>query len=126
RKTSTKPRASRPRHLQGHHWYKGRRGRTYNVQPISLRIWSDNSTMPDQSIEVRLNGNLREIPGGLNLRGLLDHLEIKHDRVAIEFNRKIIKSEFWDSTPIQPGDELEVVHFVGGGRWPTTDSSHIP
>lgn len=82
--------------------------------------------MPDQSIEVRLNGKSRQIPGGLTLRRLLDHLEIKHDRVAIEFNRNIIKSEFWGSTSIQPGDEIEVVHFVGGGKWPTTDCGCIP
>lgn len=72
--------------------------------------------MTGPSIEVRLNGKPREIPGGITLRGLLDHLEIKHDRVAIEFNREIVKADLWRSTPIQEGDEIEVVHFVGGGR----------
>lgn len=72
--------------------------------------------MPGPSIEVRLNGKSREIPEGLTLLGLLQHLEIKRDRVAIEFNREIVKSDLWDATRIQPGDELEVVHFVGGGR----------
>ncbi|MCL4781801.1 MAG: sulfur carrier protein ThiS [Bryobacterales bacterium] len=72
--------------------------------------------MTGPSIEVRLNGKPREIPGGITLRGLLDHLEIKHDRVAIEFNREIVKADLWDSTSIHAGDEIEVVHFVGGGR----------
>lgn len=72
--------------------------------------------MTGQSIEVRLNGKPREIPWGITLRGLLDHLEIKHDRVAIEFNREIVKADLWGSTSIQAGDEIEVVHFVGGGR----------
>ncbi|MCZ2152857.1 MAG: sulfur carrier protein ThiS [Bryobacterales bacterium] len=72
--------------------------------------------IPGPSIEVRLNGKSREIPEGLTLLGLLKHLEIKQDRVAIEFNREIVKAELWGSTPIHAGDELEVVHFVGGGR----------
>lgn len=82
--------------------------------------------MPDQSIEVRLNGKPRQIPEGLTLRGLLDHLQVKHDRVAIELNREIVKAEIWESTRIQAGDELEVVHFVGGGACSTTDSSPVP
>ena len=82
--------------------------------------------MSSPSIEVRLNGKTQEIPGGLTLLGLLRHLEVKSDRVAIEFNREIVKADLWESTSIQPGDEIEVVHFVGGGVESTTDSRPVP
>lgn len=69
-----------------------------------------------ESIEVQINGERRTVPAGLTLRGLLEHIEIRADRVAVEYNREIVRPEKWDGTFIQPGDELEVVHFVGGGR----------
>lgn len=67
-------------------------------------------------IEVQVNGEKRAVPAGLTLRGLLGHLEIRADRVAVEYNREIVRPERWDETQIESGDELEVVHFVGGGR----------
>ena len=66
-------------------------------------------------IEIRLNGEARQIPPGLNLPGLLRHLEIHADRVAVELNRQIIRKSEWDTTVIAEGAEVEVVHFVGGG-----------
>jgi thiamine biosynthesis protein ThiS len=69
-----------------------------------------------ESIEVQINGERRAVPAGLTLRGLLEHMEIRPDRVAVEYNREIVRPERWDETQIQSGGELEVVHFVGGGR----------
>jgi sulfur carrier protein len=42
-------------------------------------------------------------------------LGLKNDRVAIEQNGEIISRSAWESVPIQAGDKLEIVHFVGGG-----------
>jgi thiamine biosynthesis protein ThiS len=69
-----------------------------------------------ESIEIVLNGKPREVPAGLALDALLVHLEIKPDRVAIERNRAIVRKPEWPSTKIEPGDQLEIVWFVGGGR----------
>jgi thiamine biosynthesis protein ThiS len=76
--------------------------------------WSKEELL--ESIEVQLNGEKRVVPAGLTLRGLLEHMEIRADRVAVEYNREIVRPDRWDETIIQSGDELEVVHFVGGGR----------
>ena len=65
-------------------------------------------------MEVVLNGERRQLPDGLNLEGLLQHLQIKSERVAIEHNRRIVKREDWPTVQVQAGDELEIVHFVGG------------
>lgn len=66
-------------------------------------------------MEVVLNGERRQVPEGLSLEGLLQHLQITSERVAIEHNRRIVKREEWAQVEVKPGDELEIVHFVGGG-----------
>lgn len=66
-------------------------------------------------ITISLNGETREVPENLTLLGLLKWLALPLDRIAVEVNRQIVRRAFWESTQIQLGDRLEVVHFVGGG-----------
>ncbi|HKS82193.1 MAG TPA: sulfur carrier protein ThiS [Candidatus Acidoferrales bacterium] len=70
-------------------------------------------------MNVVINGEPREIPEGLSVAALLDHLNMKPDRVAIELNREIVPRAQWDATLVQPNDSFEIVHFVGGGSDPT-------
>ncbi len=68
---------------------------------------------------IYLNGEQREVPENLTLAALLDWLNLPADRVAVERNRQIASRSTWAEALLQPGDQLEVVHFVGGGgrRW---------
>jgi thiazole synthase len=66
-------------------------------------------------IEIRLNGEAREIPAPLNISELLDHFHLPKDHVAVERNRLIVPKQRWETVALSQGDELEVVHFVGGG-----------
>ena len=68
-------------------------------------------------ISIRLNGESREVPEGLNLPALLEWLKLPVDRVAVERNRAIVPRAQWATTLIEASDSLEVVHFVGGGRF---------
>jgi thiamine biosynthesis protein ThiS len=65
---------------------------------------------------IYLNGEAREVPENLTLAALLAWLNLPADRVAVERNREIAARSTWSDTVIQPGDRLEVVHFVGGGK----------
>ena len=49
------------------------------------------------------------------LAGLVAELGMKPDRVAIELNREIVPRDRWPQTELKDGDQLEIVHFVGGG-----------
>ena len=49
------------------------------------------------------------------LGALVEQLGMKAERVAIELNREIVPRNQWPQTPLQDGDRLEIVHFVGGG-----------
>ena len=67
------------------------------------------------SIQIVVNGEMREVPTGLGVPGLLSHLGMPADRVAIERNLEILPRSQWISTAVQPGDRFEIVHLVGGG-----------
>jgi thiamine biosynthesis protein ThiS len=64
---------------------------------------------------VTINGERREIPDGLNVIALLDHLGMSNGRVAIERNRDILPRGRWQDTQVESNDSFEIVHFVGGG-----------
>jgi sulfur carrier protein len=49
------------------------------------------------------------------LAQLIEHLGMKQDRVAVELNRNIVPRDQWAATTLAEGDQLEIVHFVGGG-----------
>jgi sulfur carrier protein len=54
-------------------------------------------------------------PANFTLAALIESLNMKSDRVAIELNREIVPRDRWPETPLKEGDRLEIVHFVGGG-----------
>jgi len=64
---------------------------------------------------ITLNGEKREVPDDITVVGLLMHLNIQHQRVAVELNETIVKKDSYASTAIRDGDALEVVSFMGGG-----------
>jgi sulfur carrier protein len=64
---------------------------------------------------VAINGERREIPDGLTVAAMIEHLGMPLDRVALERNRDILPRTQWKSTQVQLNDSFEIVHFVGGG-----------
>ncbi len=64
---------------------------------------------------VTINGEARQIPDGLNISGMLEHLGMPRERVAIERNLDILPRADWSATRVEPNDRFEIVHFVGGG-----------
>jgi thiamine biosynthesis protein ThiS len=64
---------------------------------------------------VIINGERREVPDGLTVVSLLEHLGMAGGRVAVERNLDILPRARWKETAVQPNDSFEIVHFVGGG-----------
>jgi sulfur carrier protein len=66
-----------------------------------------------------LNGQSRSFPElspSATLDLLIAELGLQGDRVAIEHNGEIVSRANWQQSPLDEGDKLEVVHFVGGGN----------
>lgn len=66
-------------------------------------------------ITVTVNGDERQLEPGMTVAGLLDSLGLHPRLVVVEHNREILDAGRLDSTEIQAGDNVELVHFVGGG-----------
>ncbi|MEW5738270.1 MAG: sulfur carrier protein ThiS [Myxococcota bacterium] len=66
-------------------------------------------------MQIHLNGERREVPDGVTVRGLLELLEIKAPRVAVEVNAEVVTRARHAETRLAAGDQVEIVTFVGGG-----------
>lgn len=66
-------------------------------------------------VQLRINGELKEVRDGLTVEGLLSFLEIKAPRVAVEVNATVVTRSRHGETTLRAGDEIEIVTFVGGG-----------
>jgi thiamine biosynthesis protein ThiS len=67
------------------------------------------------AVSIRVNGDLREVPAGLSVAGLLAHLGLSPRMVVVERNGEILRRDALDACAVEPGDSYELVHFVGGG-----------
>jgi sulfur carrier protein len=65
-------------------------------------------------MKVTVNGEPRELPDGHTVRAVVADFRLTPDKVAIELNRRLLRSDGYD-TVLQEGDDLEIVTFVGGG-----------
>jgi sulfur carrier protein len=66
-------------------------------------------------MKVKINGEAQDIPDGLTVADLLEHLAMPAARVAVERNLNILPRAAWASTQVSANDSYEIVHFVGGG-----------
>jgi sulfur carrier protein len=66
-------------------------------------------------MRLTVNGEQRDVPAGLSVRGLVELLELTDGPVAVERNGEVVPRAEHVSTMLAEGDVLEVVHFVGGG-----------
>ena len=65
-------------------------------------------------MNIRVNGDERDVPEGQTLRALVESHNLKPEKVAIEWNRRLVRADKYD-LPLKDGDEVEIVTFVGGG-----------
>lgn len=66
-------------------------------------------------MHIQLNGEPYELPAGKTVADLLLSLDLVGRRVAVELNFEIVPRSQHDSTLLTEGDQVEVVHAIGGG-----------
>ena len=67
------------------------------------------------TVSVHVNGKDRDIPRGITVTGLLEFLDLNPSLVVVELNREILDRARYDEARVEEGDQVELVHFVGGG-----------
>ena len=68
-----------------------------------------------ESIAIHVNGDLRQVTVGQTLAEMLHVLGLDPRKVAVERNLEIVPRGTFGEVVVQDGDNLEIVHFVGGG-----------
>jgi len=65
-------------------------------------------------MNLTVNGQPKTVDEGTTLRALVEQFKLSPEKVAIELNRRLARSDKYD-LPLKDGDEVEIVTFVGGG-----------
>ena len=75
-----------------------------------------------KTIGVRINGSERQVPERLSVAELLHYLNIIPEQVppkplgiAVAINREVLPRSEHDKRFVQPRDQIEIIHAVGGG-----------
>ena len=68
-----------------------------------------------QALSLTVNGAALQAAEGTSVAGLLDQLGLDRRKVAVERNEELVVRSTYEATWLQPGDRLEIVHFIGGG-----------
>lgn len=69
----------------------------------------------DGTVSIRINGEHRRVPAGLSIAQLAADIGLVPEKVAVERNLEIVPRSTLGNVTVEDGDELEIVHFVGGG-----------
>lgn len=66
-------------------------------------------------MKITLNGEEKFFPDDISIGSMLNMLELDRMKVAVERNLEIVSRSLYDKTTVREGDEIEIVHFIGGG-----------
>ena len=67
-----------------------------------------------------VNGQSTEIAAETSVSELLSQLGLAGKRIAVELNGEILPRSRHAECMIEDGDQLEIVHAIGGGAPPTS------
>ena len=66
-------------------------------------------------MRVMIKGEAQTLRDGVTIAHLITELGLNQRRIAVEINREIIARDAYAARALAPDDEVEIVHFVGGG-----------
>jgi len=74
-----------------------------------------NTMHTDGTVSITVNGEHRRVAAGLTIAQLAEEIGLVPEKVAVERNLEIVPRSTLAQVVIEDGDEIEIVHFVGGG-----------
>lgn len=66
-------------------------------------------------MKAQINGEIREVGEGATVLSLVRSLGLEPGWVVVEHNLHALDRSAWEDTPVQEGDQIEIVRFMGGG-----------
>jgi len=70
------------------------------------------------NMHIIVNGESQERSHPLTVDNLLESLNLRSERVAVEVNLKILDRSEFQTWNLEEGDTVEIVSFIGGGSPP--------
>ena len=66
---------------------------------------------------IHVNGQTRDVPDGLTVRALLEHVGRDPDQtgMAVALGDRVVRRAEWDDTTVSEGDSVEIVTAAQGG-----------
>ncbi|MFG6282314.1 sulfur carrier protein ThiS [Sphingomonas sp. S6] len=72
----------------------------------------------DGTVSITVNGEHKRVAAGLSLADLANELGLVPEKVAVERNLEVVPRSTLKDVCVEDGDDIEIVHFVGGGDHP--------
>ena len=69
----------------------------------------------DGTITITVNGEHKRVMAGMSIADLASELGLVPEKVAVERNMEVVPRSTLAQVCLEDGDDLEIVHFVGGG-----------
>ncbi len=69
--------------------------------------------MPE--INIILNGEKKKLSRQMSIAELIKEFDLDIKKIAIEKDLEIINPQDFDTTILNNGSKIEIVHFIGGG-----------
>ena len=66
-------------------------------------------------MEIVVNGQVRQVQDSFTVGDLIRDMDLVGRRLAVEVNLNIVPRSTHDQHQLQPGDQVEIVHAIGGG-----------
>jgi len=66
-------------------------------------------------VKATINGEMRELPDGITLAGLLEDLGAPRSGIAVARNQQVVRRAEFDTQQIADGDTIEIIKAVAGG-----------
>ncbi len=66
-------------------------------------------------LHVTLNGEPHALTAPASVAALVAILALDARKIAVERNEEIVPRSLYGAVWLEPGDRLEIVHFIGGG-----------
>lgn len=67
-------------------------------------------------MKLKINGEFVTLPEGVqSVDEVKEHFQLNNKVVIVELNGEILEKDSHALAAVKDGDQLEIVHFVGGG-----------
>lgn len=67
------------------------------------------------NIDIFINGEASAVKKNITILDLIKDLDLDLTKIAVERNLGIVDADSFSSQELEPGDNIEIVHFIGGG-----------